>query len=800
MTVRSGDLSRVGQPPYRIIGRPMPVVEDRRFVRGRGRYINDLAFPAMLHIAIVPAPVAHARLLGVDVAEALQAPGVVTVLTGADMIAAMEPIPQELPIPDVVWYPLAVDKIRYAGEWVAAVVATSRAAAEDAAELVFVDFDELEPLVDPKAALLPDAPVLHEAHGTNVVWQERFTWGEVDEAFAAADHVFEYSFRWNRHSGVPLETFGCVSRVDPTGILEIWASHQNPGIQQEVMRVLRLPTAKVHMEIDLGGSYGSKRGVKHVFLTAIAAMRTGRPVKLIEDRIENMQSGDGHGPDRYYTVKVAASSEGLVRALDIDLVEDLGAYCGRGPRQITKPTSAVVGPYRIPAVRYGGHGVLTCKTNQVPFRGAGQSPHNFALERTIDQLARDLGIDRVEIRRRNYIQPDEFPFEIPGGALYDSGNYPGACDMALREAKWEDLLAEQQQAREQGRLFGIGVAGAIEPSGAATEQAEGVQLEIDPRGHVVVTIGFQSAGQAHESMVTQLVCEELGVEPAQVVVQRGHGLAGVLAGAPTGSRMTLMLGTSVHQVVAKIHAKLKEIAAFRLEATPDRIEIRGTDFCVTDDPARTLTLRELAKIAYGPRLGCPQGMEPGLIEKNVFAGVDVVTKRKLTTGAKQFPSYAFDFHVVVAEVDPETCEIALRKYLVVHDCGTVLNPLVVDGFVYGGIGHGVGGALYEHFAYDERGQLQAASFMDYLMPTAAEVPHVELHEMCTPTPRHPYGAKGAAEGAYMTAPSAIASAIEDALAPLDIRINRIPITPQGLFDAMRGRGAFGAGTLTGTSA
>jgi len=769
---------------YKFIGKPMPVIEDRRFVRGGGRYINDLHLPAMLHMAVVPAPVAHARLLAVDTSETLAAPGVVAVLTGADLVQMMEPVPQELALPHIIWYPLAVDKIRFAGEWVAAVVATSRAAAEDAAELVLIDFDELEPLVDPRHAMRPDAPLLHEAHGTNVVWNERYTWGEVDEAFRDADHTFEYSYRWHRHSGVPLETFGCVAQVDPAGILEIWASHQNPDIQQEAIRVMRTSKVKVHMDIDIGGSYGSKRGRKQMYLTAAAAIRTRRPVKFIEDRIENMQASDGHGPDRYYTVKVAASSEGIVGALDIDVIEDLGAYCGRGPRQITKPTSAVVGPYRIPAVRYGGFGVLTCKTNQVPFRGAGQSPHNFAVERTMDLLARDLGIDRVELRLRNYIQPDQFPYEIPGGAVYDSGNYPGATEMALKQARFEDLLAEQAAARADGRLFGIGTAGGLDPGGAAAEHGEGVRIEIDAGGRVVATIGFQSAGQAHESMVTQLICEELGVEIADVTVQRGHGLAGIYAGAPTGNRMTQMLGTSVYQCAAKVRRKLTAIGAFTLGAEPDQIEADGTVYRVAAEPERALTLRQLAKIAYGPRLKCPPGMEPGIVEQNVYAGPDIVTKRKLNTGAKQFPTYAFDFHVVVAEVDPETLEIRLCRYVVVHDCGTVLNPLVVDGFVYGGIGHGVGGALYENFAYDEDGQLLAASFMDYLMPTVAEVPHVELYEQCTPTPLHPYGAKGTAEGAYMTAPSAIASAIEDAVAPLGIRITEVPITPQLLFDTL----------------
>ena len=769
---------------YKFIGQPMPVVEDRRFVRGRGRYINDFALPGMLHMAVVPAMVAHARLINVDVSEALALPGVEAVLTGADLVQMIEPVPQELPLPDVVWYPLAVDKIRYVGEWVAAVVATSREAAEDAAELIYVDFEELEPLVDPREAMAEGAPLLHEGHGSNVVWNERYTWGEVDEAFASAEHVFTYDYRWHRHSGVPLETFGAVARVDQTGILEIWASHQNPDIQQETIRVMRTPKVKVHMDIDIGGSYGSKRGRKQMYLTAAAAIRTGRPVKFQEDRIENMQASDGHGPDRYYTVKVAASSEGVVSAIDVDLVEDLGAYCGRGPRQITKPTSAVVGPYRIPAVRYGGYGVLTCKTNQVPFRGAGQSPHNFALERTMDQLARDLGIDRVVIRERNFIQAHEFPYEIPGGAIYDSGNYPGATEIAVKQARMEDLLAEQAEARAQGRLFGIGTAAGLDPGGAAAEHGEGVRIEVDATGHVVVSIGFQSGGQAHETMVTQIVCEELGVPVEDVTVQRSHGLGGIYAGAPTGNRMTQMLGTSTYQCAAKVRNKLTEIAAFTLDVETGQIRVDGTTYFVSDEPARSLTFKELAKIAYGPRLSCPPGMEPSVVEQNVYAGPDIVTKRKLKTGAKQFPTYSFDFHVVVAEVDPETFEIKLRKFVVAHDCGTVINPLIVDGFVYGGIGHGVGGALFENFAYDDRGNLMAASFMDYLMPTASDIPHVELFEQCTPSPLHPYGAKGTAEGAYMTAPAAIAGAIEDALAPLDIRITEVPVTPQLLFDAV----------------
>src|SRR5262245_41183043 len=404
---------------FRYIGHPTPVIEDRRFVRGRGRFINDLEMPGMLHVAVVPAPVAHARLLSVDVSHALRYPGVVTAFTGADIQQWMEPIPQEfMQLPEVSWYPLATDKIRVAGEWLAAVVATSRAAAEDAAEAVAYRYEELPAVVDPEAALQPGAPRLHETLPSNLAAHQSQTFGDVEGAFDRADRVFEYRYRWHRHSGVPLETFGCVAAPRPDGSLDIWASQQNPGIQQELMNNLRLPSARVHMDVDIGGSYGSKRGKKQMYIVAVAALMARRPVKFMEDRVENLVSGDNHGSDRIYSTRVAVTNDGILQALDIHVIEDVGAYGGRVT--IRKPVTALNGPYRIPRIRYSGDLVFTCKTNQVPFRGNGQAPHNFMLERSMDLLAHDLGIDRVELRLRNYIQRDEFPYRTPSGSVYDS--------------------------------------------------------------------------------------------------------------------------------------------------------------------------------------------------------------------------------------------------------------------------------------------------------------------------------------------------------------------------------------------
>jgi 2-furoyl-CoA dehydrogenase large subunit len=783
--------------PYRFIGKPFPVSEDRRFVRGRGRYIADLELPGMLHLGVASAAVAHARVVSVNAEAARRAPGVVAVLTGADLVKRMEPIPQNLDLPRVVWYPLAVDKVRFAGEWTAAIVATSRAAAEDAAELVEVEYEALPAVVDPEQAMRPDAPLVHEAHGSNIAWHDRFAWGEVDAAFASAARTFEYRFRWNRHAGVPLETFGAVAAVDPaTEILDLWASHQTPQLPQEAARVLRLPShrVRIHQDVDVGGSYGAKRGRKQMYLTSVAAMLVQRPVRFLEDRRENLQAGDSHGPDRVFHIKLAVTAEGIVKAIDLTIIDDVGAYSGRGPMQMGKPITAAVGPYRIEAVRYGGYAVLTNKTNQAPFRGFGQAPHNFVLERSFDRIAAALEIDPVELRRRNYIRREEFPYEIPSGATYDSGDYHGAIDLAVRSANLESLRAEQARGRAEGKLIGIGVAGCLEPSGGhssimeflnprnAPPNPESARVHVDRSGHVVATIGFQSAGQGHESMVTQIVCEELGVAPSEVTVLRGDSLSGIVGAATTASRMTLMLTTPLVRALRQVQTRLKRVAAHALEGAEEDVQVDGRRYFLAGAPSRALDLEDVARTAYRPDL-LPPGMEVGLLEQATFSGPGSdkhLLNRRFQAG---FPSYAFSVHIPVVEVDPETFEIKIIRYVVAHDCGQVMNPLQVDGMIFGGIAHGIGGALYEQFAYDPDGQFLSASFMDYLLPSACEVPRIELHEQCTPSPLHPYGAKGTGEGGYMTAPSAIASAVEDALRPLGIAIDQIPITPRVLLQA-----------------
>lgn len=789
---------------FRYVGKPFPVREDRRFVRGKGTYINDLALPGMLHMAVARSSVAHARLGSINVDDALKVPGVVAVITGRDFAENAEPVPQNLVLPHVRWYPLAVDKIRYAGEGVAAVIAESRAVAEDAADLVSFDYEELPPVVDPLAAMKSDAPLLHEAHGSNVVWQDAFTWGDVDGVFGSADHVFEYRYRWNRNGGVPIETMGVLADYHAgRDEVEVWASHQSPGLSGEIARVLRMPENRVllHSDVDVGGSYGAKRGRKQVFLTAYAARLTGRPVKYIEDRRENLMAGDSHGPDRYFDVRLALTRDGRVRGLDVSIVDDVGAYVGRGPLQMAKPITAVVGPYTIEAVRYAGTAVVTNKTNQAPFRGFGQAPHNYIIERSLDRIARTLGIDRVELRRRNLIPADAFPYRIPSGATYDSGNFQAALDLAL---SMPGCPLVNRPAAPPGKLVGVGLATCIEPSGgnqaifsylnpgAVGMTPETARLTLARDGTLTATIGFQSTGQSHESFVTQVLCEELGFTPDRIQVQRGDSRSGLLGSTPTGDRMTLMLGLALIQAAGKLRDKMARIAAFNLSVSPDDLTFGDMAFAVKDDPQSRMSVEEIITIAYHHQTRLPHDEEPGLtvtaIAKLPGGGLGLDEQKRLNQG---FPSYGFSVHIPVVEVDKLTFQVRLVDYHVVHDCGQVINPLVVDGMVVGGIAHAIGSVLLEQFAYSQDGQPLSTSFMDYLLPTADQMPRVTMDHQVTPSPIHPYGAKGSGEGGYLAGPAAIASAVDDALVQLGVEVDETPITPNRIFAAWAQRNGLG---------
>ena len=792
---------------WKWIGQHFPPIEDKRFVLGKGRYVNDIVLPGMLHLAPVSSLHAHAIIRSIDTGKAEQMPGVVKVIVGEDLPEWMEHIPQNMHLPNVLWYPLAVGKARYAGEWVAAVIATSRYLAEDAAELVEVEYEPLEPVVDPEAAMQPGAPVLHEAHGSNIAFQTSLDFGDVEEAFRQAAHVFEGRFRWNRHSGVPLETFGCVAAWDEiSGMVDVWASQQNPQINEQIARTMRVPSSKVrvHMDVDIGGSYGNKRGRKQIFLTCLASRMVERPVKFIEDRMENMAAGDAHGPDRIWTTRIACDDSGKIQGLDLTVIDDAGAYAGRGAMQIGKPITALVGPYAIPAVRYSPISVLTCKTNQAPYNGFGQAPTNFAIERSIDLVAQGLNIDRAEVRLRNFIQPDEFPYEIPTGATYDSGDYPTVMGKALEMSGYSRVAELKAEALQRGKLLGVGVASCIEPSAGAGsvfnlfnnpgmigggDVGEGVRLQVDVNGNIIAAIGFQSAGQGHETTVTQLVCEALHVTPDKVTVIRADSNGGVPSVATTGSRMHLMMGAAVLGASAKIKEKMVAIASQALGIEPSLLELHDGEFVARLLPSLRISFDDVARIAYRRADLRPSNMEPALVETYVYRNPKSGEREDgMPDGpfkTRGFISFAFAAHVPVVEVDAETFDIELVNYYVVHDCGVQINPQIVEGLVYGGTMRGIDAALFSQYVYSENGQLLSQTFMDHLLSTAMEVPHITIDDVCTPAPGHPLGAKGAGEGGYMTAPAAIVSALEDALSGYNLPLSDIPLSPTKLHQLVK---------------
>ena len=786
---------------FRYIGRRRRAVEHKRFVLGQGRYAADVAPPGLLHVAIVASPHASARIVSIDTSAALALPGVHAVLTGDELTPEIEPMLPGVDAPEVKRYPLAQGVVRYAGEWVVAVVADSRALAEDATELVEIEYEPTPHAVRTEDAMRPDAPQVHPAHGSNIIWQRKFTWGEVDAHFAAARHQLSYRVHWARSATVPIETFvATCSWNDATQILDVWASIQMPKYPDLLARCLRLPGngVRVHYDVDVGGSYGVKRGLKHTILVGYLAKKLGRPVRFLEDRLENMRGGDMQGPDRTFDVSLAFDADGTVRSMRMRAVDDIGAYSGRAPLQLGKPVGAIVGPYRIASVEYHAISVLTNKTPQEAVRGFGQAPTNYAIETGIDRIARFLDIDRVELRRRNLIEKHEFPYLIPSGTHYDSGDYTTVMDKALDAAAFPQLLQQRDALRAKGWLAGIGISTCLEPSGGnsafeplfnpknrTTTWMDSCLVRIDLNGAITAVFGTSTSGQAHETLVSTVVGEVLEREPDSIRVLHADSLNALPSNSPVGSRMAIMLGGAAAGAAKKLRAKLMTIAAHNLQAPASELMYADGHVSVGGDPARRLSWDDLVEIAHRHFHRMPAGIEPGLQEKFVW---EVPTGGALPTAdgrIQMYPCHSFESHVLLVSIDPDTGKVHIHRYVCGHDCGTMISPDVVHGMTYGGIAHGLGAALLEKFAFSDEGQLLSGTFMDYLLPSATEVPAITIVDHCTPSPLTEFGQKGSGEAGYLGSPAAIASAINDALAPAGAVIDALPMTPQAIWRALR---------------
>jgi 2-furoyl-CoA dehydrogenase large subunit len=777
--------------PFRFVSSDRRVREDRRFVAGRGRFAADIVPPGTRHVAVVTCPHPAARIVGIDKSAALAMAGVHYVLDGRELAAATAPLLAGLDTPKVPRRPLAVDVARYAGEWVAAVVADSRALAEDAAELVSVDYEPLPFVLDGEEAYGPGSPAVHVEHGSNVLLDRTFVWGEVEKDFAQSPHRLALQVKWGRSATVPIETFAVLATWDPwREILDVFASVQMPRFPDQVALALKLPgsSVRVHNDVDVGGSYGVKRGIKHAVVVGYLSRRFGFPVRMIEDRLENMRGGDGHGPERNFNVDVAFDDAGVIRSMKMRALDNVGAYAGRSPFQLGKPIGAIVGPYRIKSVQYQAIAVTTNKTVQEAVRAFGQSPTNYAIERAIEEVARHRGLDRLEVRRRNLIRADEFPYPIPSGTTYDSGDYHAVIDKVLARADYRALIAERDRLRSDGLLAGIGIAACLEPSGAnstfepllnpkneTTTYSDSCRINVDLGGAVTATIHTLSAGQGHETMTATVIGEVLEIDPERIRVVRPDSLASLPSQTPVGSRMAIMLGGAAFHGAQKLKARLLAIAAHDLAIPPERAVYTGGDVFDRSDPQRRRSFGELVTIAHRYFHRLPPGAEPGLAFTHVM---QVPTGGQLPTAdgrVQMYPCFAFEFHLLLMTIDAVLGKPEIRRYLVGHDCGTVINPKIVRGMTMGGIAHGIGAALYEEFAYSTDGQLVAQSFMDYLMPSAHEVPPVEIVEHVTPSPHTVFGQKGSGESGYLGAPAAIASAVNDALQPLGIVVNSLPI-------------------------
>jgi carbon-monoxide dehydrogenase large subunit len=761
------------------IGRPMRRTEDARLLTGRGKYAADFRAPGMLHAAVLRSPHAHASLGAIRTRDALALPGVAAVVTSQDL-GDIGRIPVRLgPRPSIVAClqpPLARDKVRYVGEPVAFVVAESRYLAEDALEAIQVGYEPLPTVADARRAVEPGAPLLHEAIASNVVATLDTRRGDAEAALASAHTRVRERFAVQRHTGVPMETRGLSAAFDPgTGVLRLWGVAKVPHFNRRVLAdLLGHPEHLIHfVEMEVGGGFGIRgEFYPEDLLVPWAAMRLRRPVQWIEDRREHLMAAN-HSRQQWHETELGFDRDGKIVALVDRFLTDMGGYIRTHGVLVPELTGALLpGPYRIPNYLSEIRCVLTNKTPTGTYRGPGRFECTFVRERLMDIAAARLGIDPLALRRRNFVTPAEMPYEVGGASLnqrtvYDCGDYASALDKALEALGYEAARREQAEARRQGRYVGIGVASLVEKAGLGPW--EYARVEIDATGHVVLYSGVAAVGQGIDTTLAQVAADELGVPPERITVVHGDSARvpfGVGGFASRGASVAL---PAAAMAARKVRDKLLKVAAATLEAAEEDLVLADGAVHVRGLPDRRATFRELARAAVPG----PPGMEPGLYATDFFQAP------KMT--------YPYGTHAAVVEVDPDTGEVRILKYAIAYDIGKAVNPMIVDGQMIGALAQGIGGALYEELVYDEQGQLLTTTFMDYLVPTAMEMPETTAVRILeeTPTPLNPLGVKGAGEGGSSGCGGALANAVADALAPLGIPITALPLTPDRLSALIR---------------
>ena len=789
-----------------VLGAPVRRVEDARFITGKGRYLDDIKLPSMAHMTILRSPYAHATIRSIDTSAAAAMPGVIAVITGADI--PYNPLPMAWPaggaagITNNVNTPriLATDSVKWTGEGVAAVVAETAAQAADAIEAIHVDWEPLPAVVDAEKATQPGAPQLHENAPRNVV----FEWNVGDRAgteaaLAAAPVVVRQRLVNSRLIPNPMETRGDIGWYNPgTDEYTIWMSSQTPHIQRLLLAafVMGVPEHKIRcISPDVGGAFGTKIFCyADMALTLFASKAIGgRPVKWVEGRRENFQSTI-HGRDHITYLEVAAERDGIVTGLKVKTYANLGGRLSTiGPGIPTTLYGRVLsGCYRIPNVYAEVTGVYTNTTFVDAYRGSGRPEATYVVERAMDLVADELGLDPAEVRRRNFIPAGSFPYENPSGLgtavngekiFIDSGDYEPALDKALAAVGYAEMDARRAEARARGRLLGVGLSTYIEVCGVAPSRWIGAvgegwgaamwessNIKVHLTGKIVVTMGTQPQGQGHETTFAQIVSHELGVPMEDVVVQHSDTQGTPFGYGSYGSRTSSVGGTAAVKAAGKVREKARHMAAHMLEANVDDIEVDGATYFVKGSPDRAKTLQEIA-FALDLAFDVPAGMEPYLDE----------------TAYHDTPNCTWPFgtHVAVVEIDEETGVTELVRYVAVDDVGKKINPMIVDGQLHGGIAQGVGQALWEQTVYGDDGQLLSGSLLDYALPRAAWFPRFELDETVTPSPVNPLGVKGVGEAGAIASTAAVANAVIDALSSRGIRHLDMPFTPQKVWRALR---------------
>ncbi|MBI2154948.1 MAG: xanthine dehydrogenase family protein molybdopterin-binding subunit, partial [Candidatus Rokubacteria bacterium] len=755
--------------------------EDPRLLTGEGRFVDDIQLPGLLHAAFVRSPHAHARVRAIRSGAAARVPGVIAILAFDDLARWMKPLPTfgspppglaervEFSLKQAPQYPLARDTVRYVGEAVAVVVAESRYIAEDALDLVEVDYEPLPPVTDAKAGGEAGAPPLHPQWGDNVAVAFTHAIGDAKGAFRAADVVVRERFRIQRYVGMPIEARGVVASYDRRdGTLTTWNATQVVHfVQQSVAAALEMPPHKVRVIApDVGGGFGTKAcGYAEDVLIPLVARTLGRPVKWTEVRREHNMSA-AHARDQLHEIEIAATRAGTILAVRDRIWLDLGAFNSWGIVLPYNTVAHLLGPYRIRNLSVEFKAVVTNKSPNAPYRGAGRPETVFAMDRAVDCLARELSMDPADLRRRNLIRADEMPYDTgmpyrDGNPLvYDSGDFPAILDSALEASGYARFRQERERLRADGVYRGIGISAYVEGTGIGPY--EGATIKLDPSGRVLVGTGACCQGQGHETSLAQIAADALGV-PLDWVTVIGGDTDRIPFGIGTfASRSAVLAGNAVAAAARKVREKVVEAAAKLLEARPDDLEIDEGRVFVRGVPSSALPFARVIQASF-PTYAAPGVVEP-TFEATVYHHVPTVT-------------YASAVHVAQVEVDPQTGAVTLLRYVVAHDCGHVINPMIVEGQIHGGVAQGVGGALFEEMIYDEAGQLLTSTFMEYHIPTAAELPPIETVHLEFPSPRNPLGIKGLGEGGAISPPAAIANAIEDALAPFGVRVTETPVTP-----------------------